>query len=65
MKRADLEHILRVSKGVTGESDLKFVAALFRHKLIRVSRLTRLIEGVADPSLRERLAEALVVCRQR
>jgi hypothetical protein len=59
-------HDLAFSKlAARREKDLAFVAALLRFKLIRCSRLESLIKSVADTALRDRLAEALALCRQR
>ena len=63
MKRSDLEHILRASREVTGESD--FIVVGSHHKMVRPSRLQKLIDSVADPILRGRLAEALTICKNR
>ncbi len=43
--------------------DLAFVSALLRLKMLRPSRMARLIESVPDAALREGLAEALARCR--
>lgn len=57
-------HDLAFSKLVARrEKDIAFVSALLRHKLIRPSRLKRLIESVEDLELRGRLAEAFLLCR--
>jgi hypothetical protein len=59
-------HDLAFSKlAARREKDIEFVSALLRYKLIRPSRLGRLIDSVEDASLRESLAEALAVCRAR
>ncbi len=57
---------LAFSKLAAGrEKDLKFVSALLRHKLVRPSRLARLLETATDPVLRGRLRTALTVCRNQ
>jgi hypothetical protein len=57
-------HDLAFSKLAAGrEKDLRFVTALLRHKLVRRSRLDKLIASVKEGSLRERLTDALAVCR--
>jgi hypothetical protein len=59
-------HDLAFSKlAARREKDLKFVTALLRHKLVRSGKLLKLIGSVADPSLRERLTDALTMCRKR
>lgn len=59
-------HDLAFSKlAARREKDLKFVRALLRHKMVRPSRLLKLIEAVSDPGLRERLRDALALCRER
>ena len=59
-------HDLAFSKlAARREKDLSYVAALLRHKMVRPSRLQKLIESVADPILRDRLAEALTICKNR
>jgi Nucleotidyltransferase of unknown function (DUF6036) len=57
-------HDLAFSKlAARREKDLKFVGAMLWHKMVRPSRLLKLISTVSDRSLRERLHEALAVCR--
>lgn len=59
-------HDLAFSKlAARREKDLAFVAALLRHKLVRPSQVEALIASAADEALRNRLAEAWTVCRQR
>jgi hypothetical protein len=59
-------HDLAFSKLAAGrEKDLAFVAAMLRFKLVRTSRLKRLIESVADSGLRQTLSEALEAARGR
>lgn len=59
-------HDLAFSKlAARREKDIVFVSALLRHKLIRPSRLGKLISSVADASLRDGLGEALALCRSR
>jgi hypothetical protein len=43
---------------------LAYVAALLRFKIVRPSRLHDLIQTVEDAALRERLTEALALCRR-
>jgi len=45
--------------------DMAFVSALLRHKLIRPSRLGRLIDSAEDAILRAALADAFALCRSR
>lgn len=47
------------------EKDLAYVVELLRHKLVRQSRVERLIASAAEPKLRQRLAEAWAICRAR
>jgi len=57
-------HDLAFSKLVAGrEKDLAFVSALLRFRMVRPVRLQRLLTSVADTGLRERLTEALALCR--
>jgi hypothetical protein len=59
-------HDLAFSKlAARREKDLRFVAGLLRHKLIRLSFLEALIESADSPELREKLEEALATCRQK
>jgi len=59
-------HDLAFSKlAARREKDLAFVSALLRHKLIRRSRVERLIRSVADRKLCEELSEALQICISR
>ena len=45
--------------------DLTFVTRLLHFRLVRPSRLRRLIEGTADGDLREKLADAFTFCRHQ
>ena len=45
------------------EKDIEFVVALLSQKLIKPSRMHRLIESEADTHLRQRLSEAWTICR--
>jgi hypothetical protein len=47
------------------EKDMAFVSALLRHKLVRPSRLRKLIDSVEDTSLQDGLTEAFALCRSR
>jgi hypothetical protein len=59
-------HDLAFSKlAARREKDLTFVSAMLRHKLARQARLQILIDGVEDPDLRQRLAEAFALCQRR
>jgi hypothetical protein len=56
-------HDLAFSKlAARREKDLTFVAALLRFKMVSPSRMRSLIQTVTDTPLRERLAEALLLC---
>jgi hypothetical protein len=58
-------HDLAFSKLVARrEKDIRFVSALLRFRLIRLSRLTELVESAEDASLREGLREALKLCQR-
>jgi hypothetical protein len=57
-------HDLAFSKlAARREKDLAFVSALLRFRMIDASRLERLIGSVEDAALRDRLVEALSLCR--
>ena len=59
-------HDLAFSKlAARREKDLSFVSHLLRFKMIRASRLHRLIDSVEDQTLKNRIAEALVLCQRR
>jgi len=59
-------HDLAFSKlAARREKDLAFVSTLLRFKMVRASRLRKLIQRVEDTALRERLAEALILCQRR
>jgi len=59
-------HDLAFSKlAARREKDVAFVSAMVRLKLIRPSRLQNLIAAVEDRQLREKLSEALTLCRRR
>jgi hypothetical protein len=59
-------HDLAFSKlAARREKDLAFVAALVKFKMIRPSELRRLIDSVADATLREQLSEAMALCRAK
>jgi hypothetical protein len=58
-------HDLAFSKLAAGrEKDIAFVAALLNFKMIRSSRLSRLIESVSDDKLRAKLQESLARCQK-
>jgi len=42
--------------------DIAFVTNLFRYRLLKPSRLRRLVQSAPDAALREKLAEALAPC---
>jgi hypothetical protein len=59
-------HDLAFSKlAARREKDLAFVAELLRHRLARANRLRSLIESSDDPTLRQRLADALTIAERR
>jgi len=59
-------HDLAFSKlAARRQKDLVFVAALLRHKLVRPSRIERLIETVGDRALKEHLSAGFRLCRER
>ena len=59
-------HDLAYSKLAAGRGrDLAFVTGLLRFKLVRPSRIQRLIEATSDTQLRERLADAFTFCRSQ
>jgi len=59
-------HDLAFSKLVARrDKDMSFVQALLRYKMVRPSRLQKLIDTVADPSLHERLSAAFAACTRR
>jgi hypothetical protein len=59
-------HDLAYSKLAAGrEKDLRFVANLLSHSLVRASRVQRLIDSTSETALRDQLAEAFTVCRSR
>jgi hypothetical protein len=59
-------HDLAFSKlAARREKDLAFVSAMLRFKMVRPSRLEKLINSASDPALRQALTEALALCRGR
>jgi hypothetical protein len=64
MKRSDLEHILQACKGVTGETE--FIVIGSQSILASFPDAPReLRQSVGDTGLRERLGEALAICRRQ
>jgi hypothetical protein len=59
-------HDLAISKlAARREKDLEYVAALLRLKMVRLIRLKKLIQTLEDSKLREKIGEALDLCRHR
>ena len=59
-------HDLALSKlAARREKDLAYVSALLRFKMVRLTRLQELIQTLDDPTLREKVAEALEICSRR
>jgi hypothetical protein len=59
-------HDLAFSKlAARREKDLEFVSALIQFKMIKQSRLLRLIAAAKDSALRNKLEEAFNICRKK